>query len=237
MRIVSVFIALVMVVSLATFSFAGEKEEAMGKQLYMRYCEQCHGEKGDGDGVNSDSEAMDPAPQDLCDIEKPYMKEKDNAYLIKAIKMGGKVANVTPLMPHWYKTLSDYEVVTIASYIRTLHKHDQPPVVFAGVSKDKPKITVTPIKINNPLSKMDKKIGKRLYKKNGCMGCHLINEFGGTSGPDLSAIGSKLSAEQLWKVIVDPSSVNSKSKMPATDIEPENGALLVGYMLTLKEEE
>lgn len=234
MKIIGLFIIFTLTFFQADFSFAGEKEEAMGKQLFMRYCKVCHGEKGMGDGVNSESESMDPIPQDLCDIEKPYMMEKDNKYLIEAIQLGGKRAFVTPLMPHWDKTLSEYEILTLAAFIRTMHKHNQPPIDFKGASTDKPKIDVGEIKIGE-LTRADRKIGKRLYKKNGCQGCHSINEFGGTSGPELSTIGGKLNAQKLWQIILDPASVNGDSKMPAYDIKEENGSLLVGYLLTLKE--
>lgn len=235
MRILSCLIVLMIVFFQSTLSLAGEKEEAMGKQIYMRYCSQCHGEKGTGEGINSDSEAMDPAPQDLCDIEKPYMKEKDNVYLIEAIKLGGQRAFVTPLMPHWYKTLSEYEIMSVAAFIRTLHKHDQPPIDFSNANTEKPKITVAKLNIPNP-TKMEKKIGKKIYKKNGCLGCHSIYEYGGTSGPVLDGVGSRLDPQQIWQIIIYPSSIKPDTKMPAFDINDENGALLVAYLSSLKEE-
>ena len=69
MRILSSIIILMLALFQPLFSFAGEKEEAMGKQLFMRYCAQCHGEKGLGDGPNVKAAEMDPQPRDLCDIE------------------------------------------------------------------------------------------------------------------------------------------------------------------------
>ena len=63
----------------------------MGMQIYLRYCAQCHGEKGMGDGPNVKAAGMDPVPRDLCDIKKPYMKNNfnnnnnNNLYKIKFI--------------------------------------------------------------------------------------------------------------------------------------------------------
>ncbi|MGR3179248.1 MAG: c-type cytochrome [Candidatus Anammoxibacter sp.] len=236
MRITNLFVALMLAFFQTTFSFAGEKEEFMGKQLFMRYCAQCHGVRGTGDGVNTKSIVMDPAPKDLCDIEQPYMRKKENGILIEAIKLGGKKDTVThSLMPYWDKTLSEYEILTLAAFIRTLHKHDQPPVDFSKANKEKPKITVSQININNP-TQADIKAGKRIYKENGCIGCHAKRGFGGASGPDMSGVGDRLDAQQIWKIIKYPSSIKPDSKMPAYDINEEDGTLLVAYLLSLKGE-
>jgi mono/diheme cytochrome c family protein len=48
-----------------------------------------------------------------------------------------------------------------------------------------------------------------------CFECHLIDGVGGTEGPDLSKIGSKLDAGQIQRRIVDPFEVQFDAEMPA----------------------
>ncbi|HJP19354.1 MAG TPA: c-type cytochrome [Nitrospinota bacterium] len=234
MRILSLIIVLMLALFQPVFSFAGEKEEAIGKQLFMRYCAQCHGEKGLGDGTNVTAAEMDPAPRDLCDIEKPYMKTKDNTYLIKAIAEGGLGIEKSALMPQFKYTLSEYEIYTIAAFIRTLHKHDSPPLDFSKANRKKETISIKKVEIGES-GRRDILMGKKVYKKYGCSGCHAINERGGSTGGDLSTVGSKLDGHKMWQIIKDPMSINGKSKMPAYEIEEETGIILVKYLLSLKE--
>tara|TARA_B100000315_G_scaffold8245_1_gene8167 strand:+ start:20418 stop:21128 length:711 start_codon:yes stop_codon:yes gene_type:complete len=236
MKITSLFVALILALFQTNFSFAGEKEEMIGKNLFMRYCAQCHGKYGNGQGINTKSIVMDPAPKDLCDIAQPYMKKKDNGILVEFIKFGGKKDALThSLMPYYNKTLSEYEIFTLAAFIRTLHKHDQPPVDFSKANKEKPKITVSKINIDSS-TQGDIKAGKIIYKKNGCIGCHAVKMFGGVSGPNLLGVGNRLNAQQIWNIIRYPSSVKPDSKMPAYDINDKDGTLLLAYLLSLKEE-
>jgi putative heme-binding domain-containing protein len=46
--------------------------------------------------------------------------------------------------------------------------------------------------------------GKALVASSGCMGCHRIGDQGSRTGPDLSEIGDKRTAEKLKTSLVDP---------------------------------
>ncbi len=60
--------------------------------------------------------------------------------------------------------------------------------------------------------------GTELLDKNGCFGCHRIGEKGSRVGPDLTAVGSDRSAEEIKQAIVAPDA----------EVLPENrGAYLV----------
>tara|TARA_B100001964_G_scaffold69461_1_gene78772 strand:+ start:164 stop:904 length:741 start_codon:yes stop_codon:yes gene_type:complete len=234
-RISNLLIVLILVILQPAFSFAGEKEEAMGMQIYLRYCAQCHGEKGMGDGPNVKAADMDPVPRDLCDIEKPYMKNKDNNYLIKAIAFGGLGIDKSQFMPRFSDTLSEYELFTLVAFLRTLHKHNALPLDFSTVKNEKRKVVVGKINVKpGKVSRREAMIGRKIYGKYGCLGCHSIDNRGGISGGSLTAVGKKLDAQTIWQIIKAPSSVNSKSRMPAFDINEEAGELLVKYLMSLK---
>lgn len=50
----------------------------------------------------------------------------------------------------------------------------------------------------------DPQKGKAIYDANGCSSCHMIDGQGGSSGPDLSKVGTVRSAVLLRKILLDP---------------------------------
>ena len=52
--------------------FWGEEDPlAVGKKLYSRFCTQCHGKNGKGNGVNAGY--LNPDPRDHTDSKKGHM--------------------------------------------------------------------------------------------------------------------------------------------------------------------
>jgi putative heme-binding domain-containing protein len=50
----------------------------------------------------------------------------------------------------------------------------------------------------------DPQKGKAIYDANGCSSCHMIDGQGGSSGPDLSKVGTVRSAALLRNILLDP---------------------------------
>src|SRR5579862_574776 len=50
----------------------------------------------------------------------------------------------------------------------------------------------------------DPQKGRAIYDANGCSNCHMIDGQGGSSGPDLSKVGTVRSAALLHKILLDP---------------------------------
>lgn len=93
-------------------------ELRMGREVWVHYCQTCHGESGAGDGFNSFN--LDPKPRDLSD--PAFQKKKSDADLADAIRRGGAGVGLSPLMPPWGKTLSPREVDEVIAYVRTFRK-------------------------------------------------------------------------------------------------------------------
>ena len=62
----------------------------------------------------------------------------------------------------------------------------------------------------------------------------MINGIGGTSGPDLSHVGSKRDREWLNEHFEDPQKVVPNSAMPKVEAPEADIEQLTNYMLTLK---
>ncbi len=91
---------------------AGEKPA----DLYKTYCWQCHGMKGNGNGINVRD--MSVQPRDHTDAKE--MSARSDEDLFKAIKHGGQSINKSVLMPPWEGVLSDDEIHGLVRYLREL---------------------------------------------------------------------------------------------------------------------
>lgn len=81
--------------------------------------------------------------------------------------------------------------------------------------------------------------GETLFNEVGCLGCHSQSEEGKTvnsHGPDLSGIGSKLSAEFIYSWIRDPKRYFAESHMPSMRLTPQEAADIAAYLAADKKE-
>ena len=102
-------IAYLRFLSRAKYPLMGDPEH--GYQHYQRYCQVCHGEEGDGDGIMTQLIGMMP-----IDHTNPNETNRfSNEELMQSI-LNGKGR----FMPAWRGTLSQAEVEALVSYIRLL---------------------------------------------------------------------------------------------------------------------
>lgn len=76
--------------------------------------------------------------------------------------------------------------------------------------------------------------GEQLYQKHGCSACHAINGIGGTTGPDLTHVGSKRDRAWLIGHFKDPDDFVKNSAMPKVEAPDADLEKLTDYMLSLK---
>ena len=86
------------------------------RQVYRRYCAQCHGVKGHGDGVNAPYLVVPPRDHTKSD----YLETRSDQQLSDAIKLGGLAVGRAPCMPAWEHSFESETIRSLVSYIREL---------------------------------------------------------------------------------------------------------------------
>lgn len=76
--------------------------------------------------------------------------------------------------------------------------------------------------------------GKKFVVTDGCAGCHKLGGKGGTTGPDLSHVGSKATAAEIAAKIKNPKAKNPNSIMPASKRPDNQIAAMAAYLASLK---
>lgn len=97
----------------------GDAFAASARENFQRYCIQCHGPEGRGDGVNA-TQDLGAAPKDLTNAEELSRLTDDR--IADIIAKGGASNELSPLMPPWGNTLTGEEIRGIVRLIRDLCK-------------------------------------------------------------------------------------------------------------------
>jgi len=136
-----------------------------GAEMFKALCSRCHGEKGDGLGRNATY--LDPAPRDLTKVS--FMNSKTDERFLTSIAKGVPGTS----MPAWSKVLSDDQIHTVFSFVKTsLVKEKQRPVK---------EHTNIPVANPTPAAKESIARGEATYMKR-CTGCHGLKADG--KGPN-----------------------------------------------------
>jgi cytochrome c len=152
-----------------------EAQRESGKKLYLKYCSQCHGEKGDGAGYATPH--LMPRPRDFTTGKFKVRTTPNGALpshqdLVNIIRRGMPYTS----MPAW-PTLSDAEVSDLAYFITTFSpEFSNPQNVPQPV----------PLPSAPGASKESIELGKKLYEETGCVKCHgTLGRGDGPSAPTL----------------------------------------------------
>jgi mono/diheme cytochrome c family protein len=152
-----------------------DAQRASGKTLYDKYCSQCHGVKGDGQGYATPF--LRPRPRDFTSGKFKIRSTPTGALpthqdLVNIIKRGMPYTS----MPAW-PTLSDQEVSDVAHYIKTFSSDFAKPESIPQPVPLPAAPGVTPDSIA---------LGKKLYEETGCIKCHgALGRGDGPSAPTL----------------------------------------------------
>ena len=158
-------------VELAAEGEEGTDDFAAGREIYEKYCSQCHGENGAGDGPAA--EFMSPRPRDFTQglfkiRSTPSGQLPTDEDLFQAVSDGMPGT----AMIGWTKYLDEKKRKQVIQYVKTF---------FSQIAEQKG--ASTPMKIGEPTPTSPESIakGKELYKKLNCLFCHGTEGRG--SGP------------------------------------------------------
>jgi len=152
-----------------------EAQRESGKRLYLKYCSQCHGEQGDGEGHATSH--LYPRPRDFTTGKykvrtTPTGSLPTHQDLVNIIRRGMPYTS----MPAW-PNLSDRQLSDLAYYIK-------------GFSPDFANPEYVPEAVPLPgaprASDESVELGRKLYVESGCVRCHgTLGRGDGPSAPTL----------------------------------------------------
>ncbi len=85
-----------------------------------------------------------------------------------------------------------------------------------------------------PAFKEQIQAGKRLYEKIGCKACHQIGSDGGSVGPILTNVGSRLTEGYIYKQLENPQALIPDIVEPNYGFTEEERINLTRYLMSLK---
>ena len=152
-----------------------DAQRQAGQKLYEKYCSQCHGEKGDGQGPAA--KHLRPMPRDFTSGKYKIRTTPNGALpmhddIVSIIRKGMPYTS----MPAW-PDFSNDEVANLAYYVASFSPD------FAN-----PELNPKPVALASGKGPGKESIeeGKKQYEANGCLGCHGAQGRGnGTSAPTL----------------------------------------------------
>jgi cbb3-type cytochrome c oxidase subunit III len=152
-----------------------EAQRAAGKQLYAKYCAQCHGDKGDGEGDATPH--LFPRPRNFTTGKFKVRTTANGALpthqdLVNIIRRGMPYTS----MPAW-PNLADQDVANLAYYITTFSPD------FTN-----PERVAQPVDLPGAPGTSEATVaqGKKLYEETGCARCHgNLGRGDGPSAPTL----------------------------------------------------
>ena len=162
--------------ALAQVDLGTEEQRANGKRNYDKYCSQCHGDTGDGNGYATTR--VKPLPRDFTTGKykfrtTPNGKLPTDADIERVIRIGLPYTS----MPGW-PNFTDTEVRNLVYYLKSFSPDFENPDMYAD-----------PIEIGTPLESTEESIarGRQVYEEQGCAACHGENAKGnGLSAPTMA---------------------------------------------------
>lgn len=167
-----------------------------GKQIYLQQCALCHA--ADGHAETKLGLAMYPPAMDL---NSPHAQRWSDAELLWITQNGLRLTG----MPAWKTIVSEEDTWKVVDFIHSLPKES--PMRAAMRQKE----VVAP----KPQSELIS-YGRKLYRQEGCMGCHQLDGEGRKVGPELTIEGTRGRSDE-WLVghFKNPSAYTPGSVMPS----------------------
>lgn len=165
-----------------------------GERIYDTYCIGCHGK--DGHGTGEAAQFLNPKPRNFVDGDYKFFHFGEAGPFPSTDSLKITVRNGLPgsAMPS-FALLSDREIEDVVTYVKSFRAGGwvEPAPVQAATG---------PVPIAGAT-------GPELFANAGCNACHQLDAVGaiGGVGPNLSAVGSRLTVEEIVQSIKEPNAV------------------------------
>jgi cytochrome c2 len=73
-------------------------------------------------------------------------------------------------------------------------------------------------------------VGERVFREQGCYGCHMVGKFGTPIGPDLSRAGARHSEAELASWLRDPREQRPSAHMPKLELSEGEVRALAAFL-------
>jgi len=185
-----------------------------GKHVWQKYnCNDCHTILGFGGYY---------AP----DMTKVYQRIGKEGIQQAVKKPEVAFANGWRKMPQ--QNVQDQEVENLVAFLKWVSEidtHDWPPQDSKKVASRAATRMVAAVGVSP---------GAALFKEKGCFNCHKLGGVGGAAGPAMEGVGKKYDLKRLAQYIMDPVSVDAKSKMPKQDVAPDQAQQIAQFLADLR---
>jgi cbb3-type cytochrome c oxidase subunit III len=169
-------IALLAVLASASLSAAQEAptltpDQEAGKKVYEKWCVNCHGETGQGDGAAADF--LRPRPRDFTRGQYK-IRSTGSGQLPTDQDLIGIITRGMPAtgMPAWEGKLNEKEIQSVAMYLQSFSRR------FARAKEPPKPVVIGPI-VSSSAESIEK--GRQLFRELECFKCH--GEEGRADGP------------------------------------------------------
>lgn len=181
------------------WTFATSPEEIAGGQaLFAENCVACHGEAGDGSGLEGAADFTDQA----------FMANEDPAEFFEKIVEGVEGT----AMPAWGEAFTEDEIWSLVNYVWTFAYE------YGGTGESPPEPAAT--EAPAPPSEPDPAVGQQLWAEKPCIGCHGANAEGNI-GPRLA--GTVLEFDEvLLRVRTGAAPMPAFTEEEVSDLELEH---------------
>jgi cytochrome c oxidase cbb3-type subunit 3 len=132
----SLVLIVIILVPLSFGSILKAQSGGTGEALYQYYCAQCHGEKGDGKGINA-TEDLPTQPKDFTSPKNlPVFSDQQ---IINTIIHGGPKEQLSFIMPSWGNILSAEEIELLRARLREICQCEYDPEAAAKAKAEQEK--------------------------------------------------------------------------------------------------
>lgn len=175
-------------------SVFSEDPRPSGQRVYETYCIGCHG--ADGRGAGEAAQFLNPKPRNFVDGDFKFFHFGETGPLPSDDSLKITIRKGLPgSAMSAFALLSEQEVRDVTTYIKSFRAGgwvDPKPIQAAA----------GPVPIAGST-------GEELFVSAGCNACHKLDAVGsvGGVGPDLNAVGNRLTVEEITQSISEPNAV------------------------------